>query len=159
MLILWNSYRNLLNSWRLFHARARFDVARSKSSRDRNGTMILEAPQKQVYVRCANCDKSISHSAARISQKKAAMAAAATAGGRAVPQREAQAVAAAAAGRNGLAGPKLTVCPHCKKSLPRCAVCLLYLGTIYYKPGQVVEGDGGTGEGGKGKAERDYDRW
>src|SRR5690606_1509108 len=50
------SYRNLLNSWQMFHARARFDVARGKASKDRHGNMVLEAPQKQVYVRCANCD-------------------------------------------------------------------------------------------------------
>lgn len=45
----------------MFHARARFDVARGKASKDRHGNMVLEAPQKQVYVRCANCDKVGAH--------------------------------------------------------------------------------------------------
>ncbi|TGZ85513.1 hypothetical protein EX30DRAFT_357273 [Ascodesmis nigricans] len=129
-------YRSLLNSWQMFHARARFDVARGKASRDRHGAITLEPPQRQVYVRCANCDKPISHSAARKGQL------------RKFPQSNAARDKQATATTVG--GPKLTVCPHCKKSLPRCAVCLLYLGTIYYKSGTDEK---------EVDAEKDYDRW
>ncbi|KAI5804438.1 hypothetical protein EDC01DRAFT_701985 [Geopyxis carbonaria] len=131
------SYRHLLNSWRLFHARARFDVARGKASRNRQGAMTMDAPQRQVYVRCANCDRSISHASARTSLLKKDP--------RTMTMREKQATATA-----GGVSTKPTVCPHCKKSLPRCAVCLLNLGTIYYKPG---------GEERAAEPERDYDRW
>lgn len=51
------SYRQLLNSWRLFHARAKFDVARGKKSRNRNGNMTIAEVQRQVYVRCTYCDR------------------------------------------------------------------------------------------------------
>ena len=51
------SYRQLLNSWRLFHARAKFDVSRGKMSRNRNGIMTIDGVQRQVYVRCTNCNK------------------------------------------------------------------------------------------------------
>jgi hypothetical protein len=132
------SYRQLLNSWRLFHARAKFDVARGQASRDRHGAITMNPPQRQVYVRCANCDRSISHNtvgvrAGRDDPRRAA-------GGR--PQ--VVSVAGTAAGK----GTKPTVCPHCRKSLPRCAVCLLNLGTVYYK-----------GEEKSKDPERDYDRW
>lgn len=57
------------------------------------------------------------------------------------------------------AATKATVCPQCKKSLPRCAVCLLNLGTKYYK--KSAEG-GGVRDAEEGKSvdpEGDYDRW
>lgn len=132
------SYRQLLNSWRLFHARAKFDVARGQASRNRHGAITMNPPQRQVYVRCANCDRSISHNTVGVRA------------GRDDPRRSAGgrpqvvSVAGTAAGK----GTKPTVCPHCRKSLPRCAVCLLNLGTVYYK-----------GEEKSKDPERDYDRW
>lgn len=62
--------------------------------------------------------------------------------------------------RSELIGSKATVCPQCKKSLPRCAVCLLNLGTKYYK--KSIEGAQGGKSLDSGKAtepENDYDRW
>ncbi|CCX11372.1 Similar to WD repeat-containing protein YBL104C; acc. no. P38164 [Pyronema omphalodes CBS 100304] len=130
------SYRQLLNSWRLFHARAKFDVARGQASRDRNGAITMNPPQRQVYVRCANCDRSISHNTVGPrtggDPRRAGIA-----GGR---QQVTQ-----AAGK-GTAKP--TVCPHCRKSLPRCAICLLNLGTAYYKEEEKSK-----------EPEQDYDRW
>jgi hypothetical protein len=116
------SYRQLLNSWRLFHARAKFDVCRGSFSRDRRGVMTMAQPQRQVYVRCANCDRSISHHTTKKDLR--------------LP-RNVRTTAA-----------KPTVCPHCKKSLPRCAVCLLTLGTVYYREDEK-----------SADVERDYDRW
>ncbi|KAG0640454.1 hypothetical protein HOY80DRAFT_1069223 [Tuber brumale] len=114
-----DSYRHLLNSFRLFHARAKFDCS-----------------GKYMYV--------------------ARTATGATSGG------------GGGGGGNithtapGTSATKATVCPHCKKSLPRCAVCLLNLGTVAYK--KVAVGVG-TSVGGGGGVERDtdresdYDRW
>ena len=139
------SYRQLLNSWRLFHARAKFDVARGQASRDRKGVMTMAPPQRQVYVRCANCDRSISHSA-----NPAAGAGGRETGGagrgRLLQVRDRQ---APAQGGAGTTMSKPTVCPHCKKSLPRCAVCLLNLGTVHYRGGAEGSVD----------AEKDYNRW
>src|SRR5947209_10450081 len=47
---------------------------------------------------------------------------------------------------------KATLCPNCKKPLPRCAVCLLYLGTS----NQQLNGDKACEEG---RREAAYDRW
>lgn len=145
------SYRQLLNSWRLFHARAKFDVARGKNSRNRNGTMTINDVQRQVYVRCTYCDRNISHGATHSSAAKPA-------GSKPnMNPREKAPTSNIPVGAN--APTKATVCPQCKKSLPRCAVCLLNLGTKYYK--KSLEGAQGKSlEGGKTtEPENDYDRW
>ncbi|RPA99780.1 hypothetical protein L873DRAFT_1767099 [Choiromyces venosus 120613-1] len=104
-----DSYRHLLNSFRLFHARAKFDVARSNGAGAGGvgaGNMPHTAP--------------------------------------------------------GTSATKATVCPHCKKSLPRCAVCLLNLGTVAYRKVTVGVGtSAGAGEVVERETDRegDYDRW
>jgi len=138
------SYRQLLNSWHLFHARAKFDVARGQASKDRSGVMTLSPPQRQVYVRCANCDRSVSQYTA--APRGAAGAANVKKDPKTMTLREKQ-VASSSLGGGG-AAVKPTVCPHCKKSLPRCAVCLLNLGTVYY-----------GNEERSPDAEKDYDMW
>jgi hypothetical protein len=138
------SYRQLLNSWHLFHARAKFDVARGQASKDRSGVMTLSPPQRQVYVRCANCDRSVSQYTA--APRGAAGGANVKKDPKTMTLREKQ-VASSSLGGGG-AAVKPTVCPHCKKSLPRCAVCLLNLGTVYY-----------GNEERSADAEKDYDMW
>ncbi|CAZ82030.1 unnamed protein product [Tuber melanosporum] len=111
-----DSYRHLLNSFRLFHSRAKFDCS-----------------GKYMYV------------------AQTATGATSGGGGGNIPHTA-----------PGTSATKATVCPHCKKSLPRCAVCLLNLGTVAYK--KVAVGLG-TSVGGGGGVERDtdresdYDRW
>ncbi|KAL7273814.1 hypothetical protein RUND412_003305 [Rhizina undulata] len=109
------SYRGLLNSWRLWHWRCRFDCERGRMSRNRLGERTVEPVQRQVYVRCANCDRSVSHTFIHppMNYKD--------------PKKQSKIPV-------GAITTKATVCPHCKKSLPRCAVCLLNLGTPYSKP-------------------------
>lgn len=52
------------------------------------------------------------------------------------------------------------MCPQCKKSLPRCAVCLLNLGTKYYKKSvEGAQGNKGSDDGKATEPESDYDRW
>lgn len=46
----------MLNRWKFFQQRARFDIARGRASRDRNGHMTIQTPQRQIYVRCNFCD-------------------------------------------------------------------------------------------------------
>lgn len=172
-----DSYRQLLNSWRTFHARARFDVARGRNSRGRNGAMLLDAPRRQVYVRCANCDRSIAH----VSRQHHPAAAGPTGPGKKdtskpMTLREKQSSAALSGSGGGGGGgggapvTKLTVCPHCKKSLPRCAVCLLTLGTAVgssRRRGGLGCNLGTIGGGGgivlaasePADVEEDYDRW
>lgn len=108
-------YRDLLNLWGLFKVRAHFDVARTKLSKTSNNLTTLRPPPRQVYLQCIRCNKNMS-----------------------------------TPGAKNMKGPPTTlimikqfnhrlslkdpmqnhgVCPHCGSPLPRCAICLLTLGT------------------------------
>ncbi|OLL25927.1 putative WD repeat-containing protein [Neolecta irregularis DAH-3] len=101
------SYRELLNSWRLFYQRSKFDIERGKISRMNGNFMKTE---RGFVVRCNHCDQSITHIDDNIRGKR-------------FPQMYS---------RNGISGlqhiNKSTHCPNCNKPLPRCALCLLPLG-------------------------------
>ncbi|XP_014207535.2 GATOR complex protein MIOS-A [Copidosoma floridanum] len=94
--LLWiESYRNLLDSWKMWNQRAHFDIIR--------GTTKSEKPSHQMYISCHFCGKSIStfmQGFARV--------------------------------RNyGKQGSQVkSTCINCRKPLPRCAICLMHMGTI-----------------------------
>ncbi|KJE89668.1 WD repeat-containing protein mio-B [Capsaspora owczarzaki ATCC 30864] len=111
------SYRDLLDMWQLWHERALFDVARRLFD-DSN------KPPQQVFVRCNMCNISVSRSMLTVG-----------------PSRDRP-----GAGGSGMHGvttgmtagppskPKVTSCPSCRKALPRCALCLIPLGTSSAAP-------------------------
>lgn len=95
------SYRELLNLWGFFKERARFDVARSRSSRTSAGTATIRPAPRQVYLQCNLCKKNM-------------------------------ATSVKAKGPTKWPRPRTSlfnVCQHCGAPLPRCAICLLTLGT------------------------------
>lgn len=96
------NYRNLLDAWRFWHKRAEFDIHRSKVDPS-------SKPLAQVFVSCNFCGKSISYSCSAIPHQ-----------GRGF-------------GQYGVSGSptksKVTSCPGCRKPLPRCALCLINMGT------------------------------
>lgn len=100
-----HSYRSLLDSWRLWTQRAKFDVQLYKGT----PASGFEKPAQQVYASCNFCGKSLSvYSGSGKGGKN--------------PQ-----------GGNRAANPniksKLSGCPNCRKPLPRCAVCMMDLGS------------------------------
>lgn len=100
-------YRSLLNSWKLFSQRAFFDVARSKYSKNSLGQITAKIVPRQVYLRCNHCKKVIgSGQAARpyTSQRKS--------------------------GQIKVQSTESSIrCSFCNHPLPRCAICLLPLGS------------------------------
>lgn len=135
------NYRNLLDAWRFWHKRAEFDIHRSKldpSSKPlaqarthiflssffkavisalclsicrrpiRRPAFFFFTPV-QVFVSCNFCGKSISFSCSAMPHQ-----------GRGFSQY-------------GVSGSptksKVTSCPGCRKPLPRCALCLMNMGT------------------------------
>ncbi|XP_027013645.1 GATOR complex protein MIOS [Tachysurus fulvidraco] len=96
------NYRNLLDAWRFWHKRAEFDIHRSKLDPS-------SKPLAQVFVSCNFCGKSISFSCSALPHQ-----------GRGFSQY-------------GVSGSptksKVTSCPGCRKPLPRCALCLMNMGT------------------------------
>ena len=102
------AYRNFLNSSKLFHERAKFDIALRKHAGSMFGSLHLNP--KRLYVRCNNCNQSITrHSIMPEAFEKSTQI-----------KRDNQ--------RTVNISNNSTACPNCKRPLPRCAVCLLWLG-------------------------------
>ncbi|KAL1931366.1 hypothetical protein VTP01DRAFT_9508 [Rhizomucor pusillus] len=109
------SYRNLLDRWQLWHARANFDIERGQRMSNSN-----EIVPPQVYVRCTFCSQSLGHSLLiqNIRNRE----------GKRV-NLQANVSPVSSGGGRTFGRQKPTVCPSCRKPLPRCALCLLHLGT------------------------------
>jgi len=96
------SYRTILDQWNMFTARAELDIALTAASGSTQ-------PCQQVYVCCHFCGKSVSPWYKGLPR-----------GGH-----------TGSLSRQGGGGKqaKIQSCPNCKKPLPRCAVCLVNMGT------------------------------
>eukprot|EP01134_Creolimax_fragrantissima_P001863 CFRG1863T1 len=98
-----DSYRDILDRWQLWEARALFDV-------QRNLVMLTKtAGANQMFVRCNLCNKTVQRSSTL------------GANSRVLQSRPYNAL--------GSGGIKATVCPSCRKSLPKCSLCLIPVGT------------------------------
>ena len=97
-----DSYRTLLDQWAMFSLRTELDIALTTA-----GCSSLDT--SQVFVCCYFCGKSISPWYKGLPK-----------GGQ-----------TGSLTRQGVGGnkPKIQSCPYCKKPLPRCAVCLVNMGT------------------------------
>ncbi|XP_015608765.1 GATOR complex protein MIOS-B [Cephus cinctus] len=95
-----DSYRALLDAWKMWNQRAHFDIAMRTSTN--------EKPPQQVYISCNFCGKSISAYMQGLSRARGPF------------------------GRLGGTSNKLKMssCPSCRKPLPRCAICLMHMGTV-----------------------------
>jgi hypothetical protein len=130
--VVWlNEYRGLLNRWRMFFERAGLDVELGKALRQQVGSVNPPShtfPQNQsrapraaprvrelyalpshqdsahVFLRCHYCSASLPVDPLQQNQSTLAFLR---------KQR-----------------PVVGSCPHCKKQLPRCYVCLLYMGLV-----------------------------
>lgn len=98
-----DSYKNILNSWRMFSQRARYEVARRKLSITIDGKQHAHALERQIYIQCANCHKSI---------------------GEEFNHTRASQLPVNSSGQTH----NLHCCPHCGYPLPRCAICLMTQG-------------------------------
>lgn len=107
-------YRNLLNLWALFKTRAHFDVARTKLSKTSSSVITLKPAPRQVYLQCIRCNKNMSTPGVKNKN----------------PANQLMMIKQFNQ-RLNLKGSShdYGLCPHCGYPLPRCAICLLTLGT------------------------------
>lgn len=112
-------YRNLLNSWKLFNIRAKFDVARTKLSKTNSGQITLKPVPKQVYLQCIRCNKNLSKTKPNVINNKSAGSNNPT-----ILMKHLNKMNLQTKQRTDL-----KICPHCGSPLPRCSICLLTLGT------------------------------
>ncbi|PRP89466.1 WD repeat-containing protein mio-like [Planoprotostelium fungivorum] len=93
------SYRELMDVWELWHARARFDIA------------LKDPIAPQVYARCNFCNQAL------------AMSLITGRGGQ--QRRTPKFTSQSTTNTNHFQKQTSASCPGCKKPLPRCVVCLL----------------------------------
>lgn len=102
-----DSYRALLNSWSLFSARAKFDIARAKLSKRLNEqNQNTRYVPRQLYLQCINCHKSITRDE--------------------YPHEEVP--NSSGTKKTKKRAPTNHSCHHCGYPLPRCAICLITQG-------------------------------
>ncbi|KAK9501891.1 hypothetical protein O3M35_012529 [Rhynocoris fuscipes] len=94
-----NCYRDLLDIWRMWSQRSQFDIWFNSRSSTK--------PEQQVFVNCNFCGKSTSTYSQILSRSKASY-----------PRFT------GSSNQN-----KLSCCPNCRKPQPRCAICLIHMGT------------------------------
>ena len=128
---LWReSYRSLLNTYRLFIQRVQFDVQATRLSipSARDAKPSLAPAPRQVSLRCNNCDQALDRNTDHIP--------ASTVG----PQDQAKS-SFGSNQRSSIFGDAKsgTVCPKCGRHMPRCIICMMWLGM----PASYPSGGGG----------------
>ena len=108
-------YRSSLNAYRLFLQRVQFDIGATKLSATPGQRPTLLPPPRQVSLRCNNCDQALDRNPENAPLSSSPQPPGATSFGR---------------HQNSIFGdPKSgTVCPKCGRHLPRCVVCMAWLG-------------------------------
>ncbi|OQO03093.1 hypothetical protein B0A48_11348 [Cryoendolithus antarcticus] len=107
-------YFQQLQSWRCFGERARFTVQYNRMSVSREGKSMIQSPKGQITLRCVGCQGSLARTDSRYVLGKAS---------------DSSIVAAETPNAKGPAAQTGTVCLKCGRHLPRCAVCMMWLGT------------------------------
>ncbi|XP_039295830.1 GATOR complex protein MIOS-B [Nilaparvata lugens] len=133
-----SSYRTLLDTWRMWTERAHLDALLC-------ARQVVARPSQQVFVACNFCAKSI----AANMQQGGGMGLGRVRGGGGQPGGYAARIGTTA---NRL---KISSCPNCRKPQPRCAICLVNMGTpslggggggsAPFTPTTSMRGGGGVG--------------
>ena len=118
---LWREvYRSHLNSYRLFTKRVQFDVQATKLSvrgRDRSAKPTLAPAPRQVSLRCNTCDSALDRNPDNMPPLS-------------VDSQSQSDTALGTIQRTSIFGDVKsgTVCPKCGRHLPRCVICMMWLG-------------------------------
>ena len=110
------SYRSHLNSYKLYKQRVLFDRDSKRMAITWDGKETLQTPPRQIALSCTYCSRPIHKQSLQQQQQQ-------------LPTTDSDPGVHPTEGRNplGVSGDG-TYCPHCKRHLPRCGVCLLWLG-------------------------------
>jgi len=113
---LWReAYRSQLNTYRLFIQRVQFDVQATKLSvprHDKGRKPLLAPAPRQVSLRCSTCDQALDRNPGNI------------------PTNSSDPTAFGRSQRTSIFGDVKsgTVCPKCGRHMPRCVICMMWLG-------------------------------
>lgn len=131
------TYFHQLQSWRAFIERTKFTMQHTRRSITQDGQKLVKPSPRQLALRCAHCQSSIAKT--NDGMPSTSKQHRGSAGGGAVA--DPAAVAAATRATRSPAASAGTICPRCGSHLPRCALCMQWLGTP--EPTRVRRADGG----------------
>lgn len=118
------SYLWFMQTWRTLIERTKFAVEHSRRAVTTDGERLIKPMPRQITLRCVHCNGSLAAQRDGIATNKSSMIglnnmpAPFTAGSLRSTQSGAQEVAQASG----------TVCPKCGRHLPRCSICMQWLG-------------------------------
>lgn len=119
------TYREQLNAWGLKTERVRFDIQSRKLAVTYDGQRLIPPAKDQISLVCNYCSRSTSrgdHGESRPDGSHGAAVGTTTADTTHLTERNRLDVPDMDAAAVG------TVCPKCRKHLPRCSICLMWLG-------------------------------
>ncbi|KAJ5888234.1 hypothetical protein N7495_008275 [Penicillium taxi] len=108
------TYRRLMNSWKLQLERARFDVGSRRFAVTADGRKLTPNPPQQVSLTCNFCTRPLT-------QHDSSTEGSLSGAGETVHQTVGNPL-----GSTTMSG---TVCPRCGRHMPRCGVCTMWLGS------------------------------
>ncbi|KAL8948359.1 MAG: hypothetical protein Q9222_005455, partial [Ikaeria aurantiellina] len=112
-------YRAQLNTHRLFIPRVRFDTGATKLSIRDDNKPTLNPPPRQVSIKCSSCEQPLDRNPQHISSTTPPPP----------PPPQPASYTATGSGSIFTDAKTGTVCPKCGAHLPRCVICMLWLGT------------------------------
>lgn len=101
-----------MQSWRAFMERTRFTVQHNRKAVGRDGQRLMKPPPRQVTLRCNHCQGSLARQDRSVRQGK-----------NGAPGMPISSVTNTPSINSG------TVCLKCGRPMPRCSICMLWLGT------------------------------
>ncbi len=108
---LWReTYRSYLNDWRMFVERSQLDVQSTKLSTPPNDRPELRPASRQVSLRCTYCDQALDRSSTN------------------APPPTSAAIFGVHTDKIFGTDKSGTVCPRCGRHMPRCVICMDWLG-------------------------------
>ena len=129
------TYFMQMQSWRAFIERTRFTMQHTRRCVTASGEKLVKAPPKQLTLRCAHCQGSMAHNNTDMASANGHGANKAGGGNTADATRTRITGPAANAG---------TVCQKCGRHLPRCCLCMQWLGTPDPKRAKDVDKEGAS---------------
>lgn len=106
-----DNYRHQMNSWGMKEERVRFDIKSSKLAVAWDGKKLIKPPLQQISLTCNYCNKPLDASDADEEDYK-------------YSEMQTDVLP----GHTSAATATGTVCPRCKRHMPRCGVCSMWLG-------------------------------
>ncbi|KAF2758075.1 hypothetical protein EJ05DRAFT_452685 [Pseudovirgaria hyperparasitica] len=116
----YDAYLAQMHVWHAFVQRAKFVAQHSVRAVSRRGKSEVKIPGPQVTIRCNNCQLNLARHVAKPLAMSKIGPPAAPGSKSAVEQKAPPKTPASAAG---------TVCPRCGAPMPRCGICMMWLGS------------------------------